>query len=173
MGRKPSIDRVRLLEAAEQIIRTRGAVALSFDAIAKAANVSKGGVQSAFGSKEALLAALYEHLDSGYDERVRRAVEAGSSPVEAYIDAVAGAEDSVNQRIAALSLAMAQEPESRVCLSQWYAESFPHLSAATPEGRREILSLCALEGAQMLRSMKLLPLADEDWARIFEALREG
>lgn len=171
MGRKPSIDKARLLEAAEQIIATRGAAALSFDAIAKAAGVSKGGVQGAFGSKEALLVALYDYLDSGYDERLRHAREAGAAPVEAYIDAVLSAEDSVNQRVAALSVAMTQEPDSRDCLSKWYAESFPALNAETAEGRQEILRLCALEGAMMLQSMKLLPLDEKGWSDVLTDLK--
>lgn len=69
MTRKPSIDKARLLEAAEHIIVARGAAALSFDAIAKAAGVSKGGVQNTFGTKEGLLAALlYEDQASGKRE---------------------------------------------------------------------------------------------------------
>lgn len=171
MGRKPSIDKARLLEAAEQIIVTRGASALSFDAIAKAAGVSKGGVQGAFGSKEELLNALYAHLDAGYEERFSTSRSAGASPVDAYVDAVVSAESIVNQRIAALSLAMALEPESREYVRKWYAATFQNLSAATPEGREEILRLCALEGALMLRFMNLLPISDEDWAQVFSDVR--
>ena len=172
MGRKPSIDKARLLDAAEQIIATRGASALSFDAIAKAAGVSKGGVQGAFGSKEELLNALYAHLDAGYEDRFNAARAAGACPVDAYVDAVSSAESVVNQRVAALSLAMALEPESRAYLRQWYAQAFQNLSTATPEGRLEILRLCALEGALMLRFMNLLPMQNEDWARVFSDLRE-
>jgi AcrR family transcriptional regulator len=171
MGRKPSIDKAGLLEAAEHIIRTRGAGALSFDAIAKAAGVSKGGVQSAFGSKEELLTALYAYLDSGYEERFNAAKAAGACAVDAYVDAATAAENAVNQRIASLSLAMTQEPESRECLRKWYAEGFPDLSSATPQGRQEILRLCALEGALMLRSMNLLPLQEGDWDQVFTDLR--
>lgn len=172
MARKPSIDKARLLEAAEQIIVARGAAALSFDAIAKAAGVSKGGVQNTFGTKEGLLAALYEYLDSGYQARFDSARAEGASSVDAYVDAVTTAASAVNQRIAAFSLAISQEPESRACLRAWYAQVFDQLSAATPEGRQEILRLCALEGALMLRFMDLLPLQDSDWAQVFADLRQ-
>ena len=43
---------------------------------------------------------------------------------------------------------------------------------ATPEGRQDILRLCALEGALMLRFMDLLPLQDSDWAAVFADLRQ-
>ncbi len=171
MGRKPSIDRARLLEAAEQIINARGAAALSFDAIAKAAGVSKGGVQGAFGTKEALLVALYDHLDSEHEARFQEARNAGATAVDAYVDAVLGAEDAVKQRVAALSVAMTQEPESHDYLTKWYTESFPELSTKTVEGRQEILRLCALEGAMMMRSMKLLPLNDSEWATVLAELK--
>ncbi|HBT31379.1 MAG TPA: hypothetical protein DEB15_00380 [Pusillimonas sp.] len=172
MGRKPSIDKTRLLAAAEQIICTRGAAALSFDAIAKAAGVSKGGVQSAFGTKEALLDALYNHLDGDYETRFRHAQENGASTVDAYIDAVLSAADSVNQRVAAISLAMTQEPESRECLRKWYAESFPGLTTGSAEARQEILRLCALEGAMMLRFMNLVELDESGWAHVLADLKK-
>lgn len=172
MARKPSINKANLLDAAEQIILARGAGALSFDTIAKAAGVSKGGVQSAFGTKEALLTALYEHLDNGYEKRFNAARAAGASSVNAYVDAVLTATSVVNQRIAALSLAVTQEPESRAYLRAWYAQAFGQLSADTPEGRQEILRLCALEGSLMLRFMDLLSLKDSDWAKVFADLHE-
>lgn len=173
MGRKPSIDKAHLLDAAEQIIRKRGAAALSFDAIAKAAGVSKGGVQGAFGTKEALLNALFDYLDGGHHARFQNALNAGATSVDAYVEAILSAEASVQQRVATLSLAITQEPESRACASKWYAESFTNLSTDTAAGRQEILRLCALEGAMMLRSMKLLPLTEADWAQVFAELKAG
>lgn len=170
MGRKATIDKARLLEAAEQIIRTRGAAALSFDAIAKAAGVSKGGVQGVFGNKEALLIALYDHLDSGYEARFDEARRAGGTPVHAYIDAVLSAGEAVNQRVAALSVAMTQEPESRVYLRNWYAQTFTELSTRTAQGRQDILRLCALEGALMMQAMQLLPLNDAEWTDVLAEL---
>ena len=171
MGRKPTIDKTRLLQAAEHIIRTRGAAALSFDAIAKAAGVSKGGVQGAFVSKEALLSALYDYLDQGYEARFQQARDAGATAVDAYVDAVLHADDAVKQRVAALSVAMTQEPESRAFLGQWYAQNFTGLSAATGQGRQEILRLCALEGAMMMRSMQLLALDEAQWAAVLAELK--
>ena len=173
MGRKPSIDKARLLEAAEHIIRSRGAAALSFDAIAKAAGVSKGGVQGAFGSKEALLTALFDFLDEGHEARFQAAQSDGATAVHAYVDAVLGAKDAVSQRVAALSLAIAQEPESRGYVRKWYAESFTDLSAATPEGCQEILKLCALEGSMMMKSLQLLPLTDAEWASVLAELKKS
>lgn len=172
MGRKPSIEKTQLLEAAEQIIRTRGAAALSFDAIAKMAGVSKG-VQGAFGSKEALIHALFEYLDGEHDALFKASVSRGASAVDAYVDAVLSVDSSISQRVASLSLAITQEPESRTYVKSWYAETFQGLSAETIEGRAEILKLCALEGAMMMKSMQLLPLTEAEWASVLAELKNG
>jgi AcrR family transcriptional regulator len=58
MGRRQTIDREKVLAVAEDIVGQRGAAALTIDAVAKAAGITKGGVQSAFGTKEALIAAM-------------------------------------------------------------------------------------------------------------------
>lgn len=173
MGRKSSIDKQLLLEAAEHIIRTRGAAALSFDAIAKAAGVSKGGVQGVFGTKEALLHALFEYLDGGYEELFKTSLRQGASAVDAYVDAFLNADSSISQRVASLSLAITQEPETRAIAKGWYEQTFRELSADTATGRAEILKLCALEGAMMMRSMELLPLTEAEWDSVLAELKEA
>ena len=172
MGRKPSIDKKDLLEAAEQIIRTRGAAALSFDAIAKEAGVSKGGVQGVFKTKEALILALFEYLDGEHEALFNTSLEQGASAVDAYVDAVLGVAPSIAQRVASLSLAISQEPESRAYVKRWYAETFKGLTAATAQGREEILKLCALEGAMMMKSMQLLPLSETEWTSVLAELKK-
>ncbi|WP_439578594.1 TetR/AcrR family transcriptional regulator [Elioraea sp.] len=54
--------RERLLDAAESVVAARGVSALSLDAVAAEAGVSKGGLLHHFRSKEALLAALVERM---------------------------------------------------------------------------------------------------------------
>lgn len=59
----PHIDaRTRLLDAAETIAARDGVGALTLDAVAAAARVSKGGLLHHFRSKEALLAGLVERF---------------------------------------------------------------------------------------------------------------
>jgi AcrR family transcriptional regulator len=54
--------RDRLLDAAETVVAARGVSALSLDAVAAEAGVSKGGLLHHFRSKEALLAGLVERM---------------------------------------------------------------------------------------------------------------
>jgi len=54
--------RERILDAAESVVVERGVAALSLDAAAAAAGVSKGGLLHHFRSKESLLSALVERM---------------------------------------------------------------------------------------------------------------
>lgn len=54
-ARPRSIDRDKVLDAAEALVMIEGAAALSFDAAAKAAGITKGGVQYAFGTRGNLI----------------------------------------------------------------------------------------------------------------------
>lgn len=60
MGRQRTIDRDKVLDAAENIVLNQGAAALTIDAVAKSMGISKGGVQYCFGNKDALIDAMFE-----------------------------------------------------------------------------------------------------------------
>lgn len=67
MGRQRSIDRDKVLDIAEEIVATQGAAGLTIDAVAKAMGISKGGVQYCFGSKDALIDAMFDRWGSAYE----------------------------------------------------------------------------------------------------------
>src|SRR5690606_31627342 len=54
-GRPRTIDRDKVLDAAEAVVMRAGAAGLTIDAVAREAGITKGGVQYAFGSKENLI----------------------------------------------------------------------------------------------------------------------
>lgn len=62
--------RQKLLEAAALIVHNQGIDALTLDAVAKQAEVSKGGLLYHFESKEALVKGLVQHMDNIYRENV-------------------------------------------------------------------------------------------------------
>ncbi len=61
-GTPPADARTRILDAAETIVRARGVAALTLEAAAREAGVSKGGLLYHFASKEALLTGLLQRL---------------------------------------------------------------------------------------------------------------
>ncbi len=72
--------RTRVLDAAERIVQARGVPALTLEAAAREAGVSKGGLLYHFASKEALIAALMQRLAEYIQaqfEQTREAVPPG------------------------------------------------------------------------------------------------
>lgn len=61
----PPDARTRILDAAERIVQARGVPALTLEAAAREAGVSKGGLLYHFASKEALLTGLLNRLAEG------------------------------------------------------------------------------------------------------------
>lgn len=77
--RNPELTRAALLEAAGRVLQAQGA-AMSLDAVAREAGVSKGGLLHHFPSREALLSALALDLLARFhvqlEDAYRREVEA-------------------------------------------------------------------------------------------------
>jgi AcrR family transcriptional regulator len=79
MGRQRSIDRDKVLDVAEEIVATQGAAGLTIDSVARAMGISKGGVQYCFGSKDAMIDAMFDRWGKAY-ERVFDEI-AGEKPL--------------------------------------------------------------------------------------------
>lgn len=75
MGRPSTIDPDDMLASAERLVAREGGAALTFDAVAREAGVSKGAVLHRFRTKDALLAAMIDRLAA------REAVPAFSNDV--------------------------------------------------------------------------------------------
>jgi AcrR family transcriptional regulator len=58
----PSLTREHILQAAGRLVSTEGVAALTLDAVAKAAGISKGGLLYHFPSKEALMLGMIDAL---------------------------------------------------------------------------------------------------------------
>ena len=59
-GRPRTIDRDKVLDAAEAVVQRTGASGLTIDAVAREAGITKGGVQYCFGSKDSLINAMLQ-----------------------------------------------------------------------------------------------------------------
>lgn len=82
---RPPRARELVLEAFQGILAADGERAATLDATARAAGVSKGGLLYHFASKEALEAALVDHLSALVDEDVQQIVSAPGGVVDHYI----------------------------------------------------------------------------------------
>jgi AcrR family transcriptional regulator len=84
MGVQTSLEtidtRQRILQAAARIINTTGVLALTLEAVAKEAKISKGGLLYHFPSKDALLEGMNDYLLQGFTDEVESA--ANEDPCE-------------------------------------------------------------------------------------------
>ena len=114
---RASQTQARLLRATAEVIRDGGLRALTLEAVAAQAQVSKGGLLYHFPSKQALVRGLIEHMIEAFGERLAlelaRAVEpAGTTGrwMRAYLRATFADDRLEYELSAALTTAVAEEP---------------------------------------------------------------
>jgi len=174
VGRLPTIDRNRVLDIAESLVLTAGTSGLTMDAVAKAAGVSKGGVQSRFGSKDELIAAMIERWACEYDAQITAAVGPTPTPVEAvrgHVEATMAMDADGHARAAGMMAALIEAKRHIDSTKAWYEERFGGLDPCSTEGRRARIALLATEGAFLLRAFGFMDFRDEDWSGLGRDLR--
>lgn len=152
MGRKPTITRDGLLEIAERIVLNEGAAGLTIDALARAAGISKGGVQYSFPSKDDLVRALIERWTRQFDELLGEID--GLPPAELvrkYIKVMRSSQAALNAKMAGLMIAYLQNPQNLIETRQWYRSMFARLGGGASDAKAARVALLAVEGLFLLR----------------------
>jgi len=157
--KQPQLIRGQLLAVVRSLLVEQGPHAVTLDAVAKQANVTKGGLQHHFPSKQALLEALsdqlFEEFECSFAKALSQEAPAPARHARAYIrtcfDHSPGGHTVETQRaIGLLALTLPQ------CRERWHAAMETALAADgnDPETANRLL-LCRLAGdgfwfAQML-----------------------
>ncbi|RYM73889.1 TetR/AcrR family transcriptional regulator [Serratia liquefaciens] len=170
MGRQRSIDRDKVLDVAEEIVATQGAAGLTIDSVARAMGISKGGVQYCFGSKDAMIDAMFDRWGKAY-ERVFDEI-AGENPtattsVQAHLQATRSSDQASSAKAAGLMATLIQTPEHLDSTREWYRSRIAGLDLTTEEGKRARLAFLATEGAFMLRYFGLMEIDPAEWDAMF------
>lgn len=172
MGRKQTIDRNGLLDAAERVVSRDGAGQLTMDAVAAEAGVSKGGVLYAFPSKDALIDALFTRAFGSLDEIGDRVIaQGGDTPLiraRAHVVANKGENHVDTSRVIALIINFMRSPQYRQEALTYYRTVLDRLDLSTPAGRKARLAVLAAEGALTLRGLEFYPISETDWAEIHD-----
>ena len=169
MGRNKRIDRGAVLDAAEAIVVARGAAALTIGAVAAASGITKGGVQSCFGTKEAMLAAMLGRWMQ--EERALFEAAAGTAAttgerVAAHVATTRRYADGKHRRAANLIAVLLQSGAHLDEVRRWYGERAVPVAADDPSSRLARLAFFATEGAFFLRYFNLLPMSAAEWDSI-------
>lgn len=171
MGRRPTIDREALLDAADQVIAKVGVINLTIDAVAREAGVSKGGVLYSFGTKDALIEAMLKRAGASYERLVEAYLvghpDEAQAPASAHIDANHREDRLASIRASALLASLVRSPDYQSEIQGYYEELFGKIDTRTEAGRRARTAMLASEGAFLLRGLGLIDIADDAWDDIF------
>lgn len=109
-SKHPEAVREQILQAAKQVLSEEGAAALTFDRILSRTDLSKGGIQYHFPSKQAMLDALFDHLMARFVAALNASLnEEPAGPhrkLRAYIKTVSQAVESAADAQEAAALLM-------------------------------------------------------------------
>lgn len=167
MGRKPTITRDGLLDVAEALVREHGGAALTIGALAKAAGVSKGGVQYSFPSRDDLISTLIERWTSRFDAMLGDVATADPITfVRRYIAATRTSQQAMNAKTAGLMISYLENPAHLREARDWYRRIFDRLTGASPDAQAARVAFLAVEGLFLLRINGI----DEDgeWTRFLD-----
>ena len=160
-----------ILDAASRVVELHGAGHLTIDAVAEAADVSKGGVLYHFPSKQALLTGMLDRMLAGFRTGMA-STECGRGRVHAHTMAFSSP-PSRTDRSAALALlaASAENPEllanARAFMSEMIEESRGSENFADA-----LIQIIAVEGQRVLHALGLLPLSTAEQKQLTRRLIE-
>ena len=164
-------NRGRILDAARQIIEARGTAHLTIEAVAEAAELSKGGVLYHYGSKKALLVALrdaaLEDLNARYAE-----VEPSSGAFSAWLSAHRASTAAPPALGAAMLANAAEDPELLAPLRDFVRGSLADITREAEDPDLGRLLFLAVLGLRFDEMFGLVGFSAEELGRL-EARLEG
>ncbi|MFT4012553.1 MAG: TetR/AcrR family transcriptional regulator [Paracoccus sp. (in: a-proteobacteria)] len=183
-GRPRSIDRDKVLDAAEALVVQTGAAGLTFDAVAKAAGITKSGVQYCFGTKEKLIRAMILRWGESFDAQVAAHTGPDPSPrqvIRGHLAVTRDHDETEHSRSAVMMTALLEHPDEVTQSRDWYNARLAGLDLDDPQDRRVALAFLAGEGAFLLKAFGLVELDARQWRLLFadmlalaqEPAREG
>ena len=172
--RQPEVTQQRLLDVAGELVTESGVIALTLEAVAKRAGVSKGGLLHHFPSKHALLMAMVEDISERFMGQV--AERAGDDPdahgrsARAYVRTVVDEPDQEIKRWGALSAAFMSDPS---LMADWRARlaeqrEIDAAEAADPVGL--MIARLAADGLWLADVCGLYGIDEEMRSRIADRL---
>lgn len=172
--RDPAATRARLLGAASAVVRRDGATAVTLDAVAAQAGVSKGGLLYHFRSKRELVAALLVAWMDAFEAEVEAAAEPGPGGwTRAFVAASARPfrDDELATDFAILAAAI-EEPAQRAVVGERYAGWQARIAADGLDAATATLARLAADGLWLSDLLGLAPPAGELRAAVVACLRD-
>ncbi|AZV38250.1 TetR/AcrR family transcriptional regulator [Komagataeibacter xylinus] len=170
MARPRTIDRDRVLDCVEHLVQREGVAALTLDAVAREAGITKGGLQYCFGSKDDLITALIDRWIAVFDAQVSQNMPGNPDATDrarAYLLVASQIDEATQARMAGMLVTLMQSPKHLHRLRAWYARWFKVCNPASAVARRARTALFAAEGAFFLRSTGFIEMDQAEWETVF------
>lgn len=160
--------RTAILDAALEVVEEKGASHLTIDAVAAQTGISKGGLLYHFGSKQALLAGMLEHLIDMNQHRTDQHREA--NPDGTMLSTMLHSSTSMSPRERRASLALlAASAENSALLDparDHFDKVFSEVIAASHNQMEAQILLLASEGLRFLDVLSLNPMSQKRMTEI-------
>ncbi|MDJ0713753.1 MAG: TetR/AcrR family transcriptional regulator [Prochloraceae cyanobacterium] len=173
MAKTTANTKSKLLKAASQVVRSRGASQLTLEAVAKEARVSKGGLLYHYRSKRALIEGMIAHLLASFEKDIENQTKSNedrSAWLEAYVKLSFDPHLSHLEESAALVAAIANDPELLVPIQEQYLAWQEATEASGLDPAIATIVRLAADGLWFNELFDLSPLTAERRAEVLETL---
>jgi AcrR family transcriptional regulator len=166
-----STTQISILNAACKIITDRGAEALTIEAVAREAGISKGGLLYHFPSKnkliEGMIKRMVDDMESSLDQEMAKN---GDDFLAAFIHVTINNDCGQNRLSTALSAVIANDPELLQPLQIRYLEWQKRAEASAPSPEIGALVRLAMDGLWIADLFDLAPPSPEMRKKISDVL---
>ena len=163
----------KLLEAAALVVKEKGASQLTLEAVAKQANVSKGGLLYHYPNKQALLKAMISHLNENFERAIAKQIEQSEGKItwlEAYVAMSFDPQHSQIAESAGMLAAIANDLSLLEPLAERYQVLQQQLEASNIDSDLANIIRLAADGLWFTELFKISPLTEEKRSQILAAL---
>ena len=173
MAKDPLLTKRKLLEAAGLVVKEKGVLGLTLEAVAKRANVSKGGLLYHYPNKQALLKAMIVHLDENFERAIAKRIEQSEGEItwlEAYVAMSFDPQHSQITESAGMLAAIANDLSLLEPLAQRYQILQEQLEASDLDSDLANIIRLAADGLWFTELFKISPLTEEKRSQVLAAL---
>lgn len=173
MGRSRKVGRAALLDAAQEVILSEGASALTIEAVASRLGVGKATVLYDFKTKHQMVRALLERRLDEEDEKLDRLDDGRNGEPDAGIDGwIRAAQRPLTAQDRSIGMGLiaelASDPDLNAVSRRFLERRLGGILETASEPRGATLAFLATEGLKMLDYLGLHQWARDDIDRIIE-----
>lgn len=171
MTKDSSETKQKLLKAATQVVREKGASSLTLDAVAKQAGVSKGGLLYHYPNKTALLAAMVTYLNDSFERAIAEQIANGmTSWLAAYVAMSFDPQQSQTAESAGMLAAVANDMNLLEPLRQRYKILQQQLEASSSDPDFATIVRLAADGLWFAELFGISGLTEERRSQVLARL---